>query len=300
MGQFTSPEDSPQAISRGLTVTWVGMAVNVLLAVAKLVGGILSGSQALIADGFHSLSDLSSDAIVLLGLKWGRKEEDAEHHYGHRRVETLSSMIVGMILLIVTGGIAWESVATLQRGTVSSPSVMALIIAGSSILAKEAMYWLTVGVARRLRSSALLANAWHHRSDALSSIAVFLGVGATYIEPSWSIADPLAALVVAFFVGRVGVRLIWEALRELSDTAPPTDVLERITAKAEEIDGVHDVHDLKARYAGPQILLELHIVVDPELTVRKGHTIADRVRDRLLEDETDVAYVIVHVDPEPD
>ncbi len=282
----------------GMRVTWVGMAVNLLLVVFKIWAGIVARSQALVADGVHSVSDLFSDAVVLFGLKWGRKGADADHPYGHARIETISSMLVGLILLAVSIGIAYNAILSIYRHNVAQPSLLAVWAAVISIALKEGMYWYTIIVGRRLKSMALIANAWHHRSDALSSVAVLIGVGATFVNPEWHLADAIAALVVTIFVGRVGLQLAIAALRELSDTAPDREVLEQIRTFAGSFPGVRQVHDLKARYSGSQIFVELHIVVDPDQTVRDGHAIARQVKQSMLVEFADITHVIIHIDPE--
>jgi cation diffusion facilitator family transporter len=282
----------------GIRATWIGSVVNLFLAVFKTWVGLLSRSQALVADGVHSLSDLFSDVIVILGLRWGRKSEDQDHPFGHARIETISSMVVGVVLIIVGLGLAQTAVAALGRGERPVPSLLAIWAAAASIVLKEGMYRYTVVVGRRLRSPALIGNAWHHRSDALSSVAVLAGVGASYVHPAWSRADAYAALLVTFFVLRVGVNLTWSAFKELSDTAPAPAEVEAIAGKAREVEGVRQVHDIRARYSGPQIFVEVHIVVDPDLSVRQGHEIAREVKWRLLGDLHDVTRVIVHVDPD--
>ncbi len=285
-------------VSRGLRVTIVGMVANAFLIFFKLWAGILSGSQALVADGIHSISDLFSDCVVILGLKWGRKEPDEDHPYGHARIETISSLIVGIILILVGVGIAYNAVRSLVLHKTAQLGGLALFAAGVSIVIKEALYWYTVSVGRHLKSPALIANAWHHRSDALSSVAVLLGVGAAYLNPAWHGADAYAALVVTLFVGRVGGALVWSAFRELSDVAPDKATITDIFTYALCTEGVRQVHDLKARFSGSQIFVELHIVVDPDISVREGHDIARNVRRGLLRDHPDVTRVIVHVDPE--
>jgi cation diffusion facilitator family transporter len=282
----------------GIRATWIGSVVNLFLAVFKTWVGLLSRSQALVADGVHSLSDLFSDVIVILGLRWGRKSEDQDHPFGHARIETISSMVVGVVLIIVGLGLAQTAVAALGRGERPVPSLLAIWAAAASIVLKEGMYRYTVVVGRRLRSPALIGNAWHHRSDALSSVAVLAGVGASYVHPAWSRADAYAALLVTFFVLRVGVNLTWSAFKELSDTAPAPAEVEAIAGKAREVEGVRQVHDIRARYSGPQIFVEVHIVVDPDLSVRQGHEIARVVKWRLRGDLHDVTRVIVHVDPD--
>jgi cation diffusion facilitator family transporter len=287
-----------ESLRAGLRVTWVGLASNVFLVVFKLWAGLASGSQALVADGVHSLTDLFSDVVVLLGLKWGRAGEDADHPYGHARIETISGMIIGLVLIAVGLGIAYNAFETIYSHRVARPGLFAIWAAAVSVVVKEALYWYTVTVGKRIKSVAVIANAWHHRTDAFSSIAVLIGVGATYINRAWHLADSIAALVVIFFVLRVGGKLVWSAFKELADTAPDRALLAKITEAAYRIEGVRQVHDLRARHSGSQIFVEIHIVVDPDLTVREGHAIAKQVKRTLLEDFRDVTRVITHVDPE--
>jgi cation diffusion facilitator family transporter len=285
-------------MAQGIRVTLIGSIVNLLLMVFKLVAGFAANSQALIADGVHSLSDLFSDFVVILGVKIGRKREDPDHHYGHARIETISGMVVGILLVAVGIGIAYSAIATIYGHSVSRPGLFAIWAAVISIVLKEGMYWWTLIVGRRIKSMALIANAWHHRTDAFSSVAVLIGVGAAYINPDWHLTDSIAALVVTFFVLRVGLQLIWSAFRELSDAAPDRVVLTEIARTAKGIVGVRQVHDLRARYSGSQIFVELHIVVDPSISVRHGHAIAKEVKATLLDQFADVTRVIIHVDPE--
>lgn len=287
-------------LSAGLRVTWIGAAVNVLLVILKIVFGLAARSQALVADGVHSLSDLLSDLIVVLGLKFGRREADADHPYGHGRIETMAGMVVGLVLIGVAAFLAYQAVSGLYRNEVYRPGGAAIVVAVVSILLKEAMYRYTMKVGSRIRSLALVGNAWHHRSDALSSVAVLIGVLAARLNPDWAIADVLAALVVTYFILRVGGKLVLAGAKEVVDTAPDRDVVRQLEHLANEVDGVEEAHDLKARYSGSDILVEIHIVVDPDLTVREGHLIADQVRFRLLEAVSEVSRVLVHVDPEPD
>lgn len=281
-------------------MTWIGAAVNVLLVILKIVFGLAARSQALVADGVHSLSDLLSDLIVVLGLKFGRREADADHPYGHGRIETMAGMIVGLVLIGVAAFLAYQAVSGLYQSEVHRPGVAAIVVAVVSILLKEAMYRYTIKVGSRIRSLALVGNAWHHRSDALSSVAVLIGVLAARLNPDWAIADVLAALVVTYFILRVGGKLVLAGAKEVVDTAPDRDIVRQLEQLANEVDGVEEAHDLKARYSGSDILVEIHIVVDPDLTVREGHLIADQVRSRLLEAVSEVSRVLVHVDPEPD
>lgn len=290
---------SETATRAGIRVTLVGSAVNLLLVVFKLWAGYLSKSQALIADGIHSLSDLFSDLVVYLGLKWSGKQEDSDHPYGHARFETISSMIVGLFLILVGGGIAYNAISSIYDHEPSVPGSFAIYVALASVVFKELLYWFTLAVGKRLRSLALIGNAWHHRSDALSSVAVLIGVGATYINPSWHLADTFAALIVIYFVARVGANLVWTAFKELTDTAPDQEVLDAMHTTSAAVEGVREVHDMRARLSGSQIFVELHVVVDPNLSVRDGHAISRAVKHRILDEFADVTRVITHIDPDP-
>ncbi|UCE23465.1 MAG: cation transporter [Candidatus Zixiibacteriota bacterium] len=281
-------------------MTWVGVALNVVLVVVKIFAGVVGRSQALVADGVHSISDLFSDFVVLVGLRLGRKEEDEDHPFGHARIETISSMLVGAILLIVGLGIAYNALTSIYEHRQASPGLLTIFVAAFSVISKEAMYWYTLRVGRRIKSLAVVGNAWHHRSDAFSSVAVLIGVTAAYINPAWDLADAYAALIVTLFILKVGWSLAWGGLKQVVDTAPSREILDQLVETASGVEGVWEVHDVRARYSGSQIFVEMHIVVDPNLTVREGHHIADKVRFHLVNQVSDVTRVIIHVDPEND
>ena len=298
MTPTTNKEQRAQDSADGLRVTWVGLVVNLLLVGLKFWGGVVGRSQALVADAVHSLSDLFSDVVVLLGLRWGRKEADDDHPYGHGRIETIATVFIGLTLLGAGIGIAYTAIESIYAHRTSQPTAIALVMAALSVVSKEWMYWYTLRVGRRIHSPALIGNAWHHRSDALSSIAVFIGLLATQINPAWHLADAIAALLVSVFILRVGGKLMYRAFRELADTAPEEKILLELQRRAAAVHGVLQVHDLKARHSGPQLLVEMHVVVDGAMTVFDGHEIAREVRLRLLEDVDTVSEVFVHLDPD--
>ncbi len=298
VGQAAVTATEAENLRAGLRVTWVGVLVSGALVAFQVFAGIIANSQALIADATHSLSDLFGNVVVLFGLRWGRKVEDVDHHYGHGRIETMSGMVVGLLLIAVAIGIVWNALATIYHHEVSRPGALALWAAVAGIVSKEALYWWTLAVGKRLKSMAIIANAWHHRSDALSSVAVLIGISASYLNPAWHLADAIAALAVTYFIGRVGGKLTWAAFRELSDAAPDREILLEIAERTRATAGVRQVHDLRARQSGAQIFVELHIVVDPTISVRDGHTIARQVKRMILRDFVDVTRVIIHVDPE--
>jgi len=282
----------------GRKVTLVGALVNAMLIAIKFAAGILGHSQALVADAVHSVSDLFTDIIVLVGLRMGRKAPDEQHHFGHARLETLASFIVGLSLIATALYLGGEAALNIYRHTECQPTQLALIGAGVSIIFKEALYHYTVRVGRRVKSKLLVANAWHHRSDSLSSVAVLIGVSGALIRPSWNVLDAYAALLVSFFIIKVGLDTIRESLREFTDTAPPPEILDTIRACARGVPGVRDIHDLRVRTSGGLYQMETHIVVDGQLTVVEGHRIAKDVESCLEEEVAELDRVIVHVDPD--
>ncbi len=281
----------------GKAVTLVGALINILLITIKFLAGIFGHSQALVADAVHSVSDLFTDAVVLVGVRVGRKEPDEKHHFGHARLETIASSIVGLALvataLYLGIGAAWN----ISHHIEYHPTLLALTGASLSIAFKEVLYHYTVRVGKRIKSMAVVANAWHHRSDALSSVAVFLGVIGARIKPSWHVLDSYAALFVSFFIIKVAFDILWNSLREITDTAPKSEILDRIRSCTLGVEGVKEMHDLRVRTAGGLYLMEMHILVNGELTVREGHRITKRVEGCLARDVGDIDRVIIHVDP---
>ena len=280
-------------------VTVVGAAVNLVLAVAKVVIGWLAHSQALIADGVHSLSDLASDAVVLLAAKHASREADREHPYGHGRIETAATVALGVALIAVGLGIAIDAGRHLfDPALLAVPGAAALAVAVASVLSKEWLYHYTVRAARALRSEMLRANAWHHRTDAVSSLVVLAGVGGAMA--GFPYLDAVAAIGVAGFIVKIGWDLAFRSVRELIDTALEPERVEAIRRAILSVDGVRSLHMLRTRRMGPDALVDVHIQVDPRLSVSEGHQIGETVRRRLIERIDEVADVTVHVDPEDD
>ncbi|BCG62822.1 MAG: hypothetical protein methR_P0480 [Methyloprofundus sp.] len=280
-------------------VTIVGALVNVFLSIIKIGFGILGQSAALIADGVHSLSDLASDLLVLVAVKLGAREADHDHPYGHRRFETIATVILGVGLMTVAAGIAWDVYERfLQPERMLIPKPSALGIAAISILSNEWLYQYTKRVATITRSKLLLANAWHHRSDAISSIIVLIGVAGALFGYVW--ADVLAAVLVALMVAKIGVNLVSDSIKELVDTGLSDNLVGEIRAEIVATEGVKDIHLLRTRQMGEDALVDAHIVVNSRITVSEGHMIGDVVRDVLIDRFDDVQEVLVHVDPEND
>ncbi len=281
----------------GRSVTLVGAFVNSVLILLKFLAGIFGNSFALIADAVHSVSDLFTDVVVLFGLKIGQKGPDEKHHFGHARIETLASAVIGLALIATALYLGIEASFRIYRHVEYQPTALALIGAGVSIASKETLYHYTIRAGRRIKSQLIVANAWHHRSDALSSVAVLLGVTGAKINPTWHILDSFAALIVSFFIIKVGLEILGKALHEFTDAAPKPEIIRKIEKCALAVDGVIDTHDLKVRTSGGLYQMEIHITVDGQLTVVKGHKIAKDVERCLMEGVGNFDRVIVHVDP---
>ncbi len=280
-------------------VTVVGAAVNVALAAAKIAFGIVGRSQALIADGIHSLSDLASDAVVLVAARHGSRDADAEHPYGHARVETAFTVGLGVFLIAVAAGIGYDAGSRLfAPSELLRPDVLALAVALLSIVAKEALYHYTVRAARRSRSNLLRANAWHHRSDAVSSVVVAVGIGGTMVGLPY--LDAVAAVIVALMIAKIGWDLSWQSLRELIDTGLDAERVAAVKRAILAVDGVQALHMLRSRRMGPDALVDVHILVDPRVSVSEGHQISETVRARLMRQFDEINDVLVHIDPEDD
>jgi len=280
-------------------VTLVCAALNLLLSVIKVAIGLVGHSQALVADGIHSLSDLASDAMVLVAVKFSSQDADDEHPYGHARFETVATIALGALLMLVAAGIAMDAVDRIANPvSLLQPGYLALSAAVASILTKEWMYWYNIRVAKQLGSSLMRANAWHHRSDAISSIIVLIGIAGSMAGLPY--LDAAGAIGVALMIGKIGWDLGWSGVRELVDTGVGPEALERISGIIRDVDGVKAFHKLRTRRMGDQVLVEAHVLVGNHVTVSEGHMISDRVRARLLGDDDAIAEVLIHIDPEDD
>ena len=232
-----------------------------------------------------------------MGIRLGRQVPDKSHPYGHARIETLATVVVGVFLIAAAVEIGNEAAKTIYSHEDYQPSYLAAIVAGLSIVAKEVLYRYTVWVGRRIKSPAVLANAWHHRSDAFSSVAALIGISAGLINPDWHILDAYAAVFVAFFIIKVGVEILLTSIKELIDTAPAPEVLSQIETCALSVPGVISIHDLKVRTAAGQYQMEIHVVVDGRLSVTEGHRIAKDVELCLKSDVDGAENIIIHIDP---
>jgi cation diffusion facilitator family transporter len=285
-----------QAINR---VTLWGVFVNLLLSATKLAGGFIGQSQALIADGLHSLSDLASDAMVFIAAKHASEEADEEHPYGHARFETIATVALAVLLVTVGLGIAYDAIISLVTDEViMKPDLFTLWIAAFSILSNEGLYHYTRHVGIHIRSNLLLANAWHHRSDAVSSIVVLVGIAGTQLNMPK--LDAYAAIIVALMIARIGFKLGYDAVQELVDASLEPELVDKIRQKILSHEGVRELHMLRTRRLGQHAHVDVHILVAPRLSVSEGHHISETVEKMLIDSFDTINDVTVHIDPEDD
>ena len=281
-------------------VTLVGSAVDLSLGIIKIIGGWMSHSQALVADGVHSLSDLATDVLVLYAAKHAHAEADEDHPYGHARIETAATVGLGVALVFIGIGIIWDSVSRLMSPeALTVPESWAIAIAGVSVVAKEAVYHYSMGYARRLESDLLRANAWHSRSDAISSVVVIIGVGGALL--GFTYLDVVAAVVVALMIGKIGFDVAKSSMSELIDTGLDPEELDNIRDTIQSVNGVDSLHLLRTRRMAGQVLVDVHLILsDPRVSVSEGHQISETVRGVLMGRFENIADVTVHIDPEDD
>lgn len=289
------PQDGPNRAAAGRRSTWVSVIVNILLTACQATAGVFAGSQALIADAIHSLSDLVSDFVVLVAGHYSHKEVDADHTYGHQRYENAASLALGGLLLAVGLGMLWAAFQKIQAPhSVPSVHMIALWVALAALAAKELLFRYMLAVATKLRSSLLVANAWHARSDAASSLVVALGIGGNLL--GFPLLDPIAALIVGLMVGKMGWGFFWSALHDLMDRAVSEEESAAIAATLRATPGVLGIHDLRTRKMGDLAIVDVHLEINAHKSVAEGHDIAVLARRRVL-DAHHVLNVMTHVDP---
>jgi len=277
--------------------TIVGLMANIVLAVGKVTAGIIGSSAAVVADGIHSFTDLMTDLVLLIGTRIWALPPDERHPHGHRRIETLITAFIGFSLAAVGIGLGWDAVSHLREPRAALPTLLALGAAAISVVSKEWLFRWTRVEALAADSPALMANAWHHRSDAFSSIPAVLSVGAAMVFPAYAWVDRLGALVVCVFILSAAWGIFHPALQQLVDAGAPPDVRDRIGTMALEVEGVVAAHALRTRYVGPKVAVDLHLEVDGNLTVTQGFAIARSVKEHLLANGPSVGDVVIQVEP---
>ena len=299
MRSSSDPANRQQRYREVRKVTLVGSAVDFVLGVAKIVIGWIANSQALIADGIHSLSDLLTGFIVLYAAKHSHKSADEVHPYGYGRIETLATVSLGIVLTGVAIGISYEAIKRLNDPAVAMDfTLLALLIALLSVISKEWIYRYTMSAAQRLRSDLLMASAWHSRSDAFSSIVVLIGISGVML--GYPYLDAVAAVAVAAMIAKIGFGLVRSSALELIDVALDPEKISAIRQHIHAVHGVRSIHTLRTRKSAGSAFVDVHIQVDPRLSVSEGHQIGDSVRRRLLQHVEEVTDVTVHIDPEND
>ncbi|OEH86629.1 hypothetical protein BHU72_10260 [Desulfuribacillus stibiiarsenatis] len=295
MGNVGEDLEKEERYRLGKKATYIGIIGNVILTIFKAIIGFISGSMAMVADAFHSLSDVLGSVIVLWGLKLAQKPADANHHYGHGKAESVVAKLIAFLLFLTGLGVAYAAYTTLIQPVIEIPQKAALWAAGISIISKEAMYRYTMNVANKIGSSAIKADAWHHRTDALSSVAALIGIGGALL--GYPILDPVAGIIVAIMIGYAAIEIYWTATKELMDEAPSSEILDKIKEVALTVEGVYTVQDVKGRFNGPRIFIDMKICVNKDLTVEVGHQIAGKAKHQILTEMKDVEDVLIHVNP---
>lgn len=288
-------ENTNLRFERGKKISIISLISNALLALIKIIIGFLASSTALIADGFHSVSDMASTIIVMFSLHLSETPADKNHPYGHEKAEALGTNILAVILILTAVFLGRDAFSIILSGEIAEPGTLALAAAFLSIVVKEVLYRYTIKIGQEINSRGLIADAHHHRSDALSSVAALIGIAGAKL--GFRILDPIAGLIVAFLILKVGYDILKDTSYELMDGRPEKEKIEKLINLAEKIEGVKDIHDIKLRSYGPRYIADLKIAVDGKLTVKEGHNIAVKVKNKIIESEDDVKDVLVHVDP---
>lgn len=290
----TKPDET--AVIRKLSL--VGIIGNVFLSAFKFIAGIMGNSSAMVSDAVHSLSDVFATFIAFLGIRFGRREADASHPYGHERIESLAAIVLGLILLVTGVGIGWVGLEKILAGNYESlpiPGMIALVAAIVSIAVKEGMFWYTRHWARVIRSSAFEADAWHHRSDAMSSIGALVGVGGSML--GYPVLDPIASVVICLFILKQGISIIYDALKKMLDTSCGEQFEEEVRQLVDAENQVEHIDMLRTRMFGDKVYIDMEIAIDGSMQLTDAHAIAERVHDDIEHAFPEVKHVMIHVNP---
>lgn len=290
----TKPDET--AVIRKLSL--VGIIGNVFLSAFKFIAGIMGNSSAMVSDAVHSLSDVFATFIAFLGVRFGRREADASHPYGHERIESLAAIVLGLILLVTGVGIGWVGLEKILAGNYESlpiPGMIALVAAIVSIAVKEGMFWYTRHWARVIRSSAFEADAWHHRSDAMSSIGALVGVGGSML--GYPVLDPIASVVICLFILKQGISIIYDALKKMLDTSCGEQFEEEVRQFVDAENQVGHIDMLRTRMFGDKVYIDMEIAIDGSMQLTDAHAIAERVHDDIEHAFPEVKHVMIHVNP---
>ncbi|MDY6824188.1 MAG: cation diffusion facilitator family transporter [Thermodesulfobacteriota bacterium] len=292
-----TPQAYNEEVRQIRRITWIGIIINIGLSGIKFLVGYLGASQAVIADAVHSLSDMVTDFAIIIGVRFWAAPPDDCHPYGHKRIETLITVFIGMMLAGVACILAYKAIITIDVVHAHKVTMVAIWGPLLSIICKELIYRCTCRIGNRMNSAALIANAWHHRSDALSSVPAVIAVGVSVVKPEWSAVDHIGAILIAVLIIKVSLDIIGPALAEITDRGVSTEIREKIKTISLEVPGVADVHGIRTRRFGDKIHVDIHILVNPRLSVQAGHKISHQVKYSLIENGPDVIDVMVHLEP---
>ncbi|PAB59554.1 cation diffusion facilitator family transporter [Anaeromicrobium sediminis] len=284
-----------ERIKLGNKVLAITIALNVLLTIIKVIGGLWGNSSAMVADGLHSLSDVITSMGIIISLFISSKPRDEEHPYGHEKAESIASFLLALVLATTGAQIGYHSINTIIHKTYAQPEFYTIIVAIISVLIKEYQYRITISAAKKINSNAMMSDAWHHRSDAFSSIAALIGIIGSRL--GYSYLDPLAGIIVSVIVVKVGIELLLQAVHELMDGSIGEEEIEQIKDKVKEIKGVRDINQLRGRKHGSKANLDINICVDPNITVYEGHRIGDIAQKDIKDNFANINEIIVHIDP---
>ena len=292
-----------QKINQDIRITLLGVIVNITLSTLQLIVGIFGRSSAMIADAIHSFSDLITDSIIIISLQITKKPADDSHNYGHGKVETLASTLVSIALILVGFTIFnlgfKKTLLVLNGELLTNPSMFALYLIIFSIIAKEMLYRVTFKAGQKSGSTALMANAWHHRSDAFSSIATLIGIsGAIFLGPKWYFLDPLAAIIISFFILKIGLQLLSKSINELLEATLPPEINEKILKIVTSVQESKNPHNVKTRRIGRNIAIDLHIKVAPALNIVAAHNISTTIEQKLKNHFGENTVVYIHIEPD--
>lgn len=285
-------------LKEGMKVSVISIIGNVFLSIFKFIAGIIGKSNAMISDSIHSLSDVLSTIVVMIGLKLASKKEDVSHPYGHERIECVASFILAIFLFITGLGIGWMGIKTIffeNYGEIKTPTLIALIAAIISIITKEAMYWYTRSVVKKIKSDALMADAWHHRSDALSSIGSLIGIGGAMM--GFKLLDSIASIIICLCIIKVSYDIFMDSVDKMVDKACNSDFINKICDLVLSTNGVLNIDLIKTRLFGNKIYIDLEIAANQDLTLKEAHEIAQKVHDKIENNYEDVKHCMVHVNP---
>ena len=288
------PIDERQKKIRSITL-W-GVLLNIFLMALKLVSGILIRSSALIADGVHSLSDLATDFVVLIGARLSSRPADKTHPYGHGKLDTIASILIAMVLLAISFGLIWSAGLAIYQRKLNYPGYMLLVVAFVSVISKEILFFVTRRISRITQSTVLYANAWHHRSDSLSSLAVLIGGVASLL--GWGSADQVATIVVGFMIIGVAGKILFDGLLELSEHSADSESIQKIEDVLSKEAGISSWHALRTRKLGAELFIDVHVLVDPALSVQKSHDISMKIEGKIKKELSNPSNILVHIEPD--